>query len=121
MDFVNRELTCIDCGAGFVFTAGEQHYFQDKQFKNDPKRCRQCRAKRNSSPRKPVRAEIRTTCAECGSETTVPFIPFQGRPVLCLSCFKKKQPQSEPAELQHDNAACDRLAGAVISFPTAQR
>ena len=35
MDFVDRELTCIDCGADFVFTAGEQLFFHDKQFTND--------------------------------------------------------------------------------------
>ncbi len=92
MDFVDRELTCIDCGAEFVFTAGEQLFFHDKQFANDPKHCKKCRAKRNLSFRKlvrPVRFETRTTCAQCGLETTVPFKPTQGRPVLCRPCFEK--------------------------------
>jgi hypothetical protein len=53
-------------------------------------------------------------------ETTVPFTPKQGRPVLCRPCFQKQQPQAEPAELQHDNAACDRLAGVVIPFQMAK-
>jgi hypothetical protein len=30
MDFVDRELKCIDCGAEFGFTAGEQFFFHDK-------------------------------------------------------------------------------------------
>jgi CxxC-x17-CxxC domain-containing protein len=90
MEFVDRELTCVDCGAEFVFTAGEQVFFHDKQFKNDPKHCKQCAAKHNSSSRKPVRSETQVTCAECGSETTVPFKPMQGRPVLCRACFQKK-------------------------------
>ena len=89
MDFVDRELTCVDCGAEFVFTAGEQAFFHDKQFKNDPKHCKQCKAKRSGS-RKPVRSETRTTCAECGLETSVPFTPRRGRPVLCRKCFQKK-------------------------------
>jgi CxxC-x17-CxxC domain-containing protein len=38
-----------------------------------------------------VRPETRTTCSECNAETTVPFKPTQGRPVLCRSCFQKQQ------------------------------
>ncbi len=89
MDFIDKKLNCTDCGAEFVFTAGEQLIFHDKQFTNDPKHCKKCRAKRNSSFRKPVRFETRITCAECGSETIVPFTPKQGRPVLCRACFQK--------------------------------
>ena len=92
MDFVDKKLTCIDCGTEFVFTAGEQLFFHDKQFKNDPKHCKQCKEQRNSDSRKPVRPvrhETKTTCAECGLETTVPFTPKQGRPVLCRSCFQR--------------------------------
>src|SRR5471030_310653 len=46
MQFVDRFLKCSDCGQEFVFTAGEQLFFHDKQFKNDPKRCKLCKAKR---------------------------------------------------------------------------
>ena len=49
MEFTDRVLKCIDCGAEFVFTAGEQLFFHDKQFMNDPKRCKQCKAKRGSA------------------------------------------------------------------------
>jgi CxxC-x17-CxxC domain-containing protein len=94
MDFTDRVLKCNDCGAEFVFTAGEQLFFHDKQFKNDPKHCKQCKAKRASGGR--VRSETRTTCSACGSETTVPFKPTQGRPVLCRSCFQK-QPGKVPS------------------------
>ncbi|WP_348263716.1 zinc-ribbon domain containing protein [Telmatobacter sp. DSM 110680] len=88
MEFVDRVLKCTDCGAEFVFTAGEQLFFHDKQFKNDPKHCKQCKAKRASGGR--VRSETRTTCSACGLETTVPFKPTQGRPVLCRACFQKQ-------------------------------
>lgn len=46
MAFVDRELKCMDCGAEFVFTAGEQLFFHDRQFTNDAKRCKQCKMKR---------------------------------------------------------------------------
>ena len=50
MEFQDKVLKCIDCGADFIFTAGEQLFFHDKQFKNEPKRCKGCKAKRVSVP-----------------------------------------------------------------------
>jgi CxxC-x17-CxxC domain-containing protein len=103
MEFTDRVLTCVDCGAEFVFTAGEQLFFHDKQFINDPKRCKQCKAKRSTGTAR-VRSETRTTCSECGESTTVPFKPTQGRPVLCRSCFQKqlsRTPAPQPAPIGH--------------------
>lgn len=90
MEFVDKILKCSDCGSEFVFTAGEQLFFHDKQFKNDPKRCKQCKAKRASGA-PGVRTETRTVCSHCGAETTVPFRPTQGRPVLCRQCFQARR------------------------------
>jgi len=101
MEFTDRILTCVDCGGEFIFTAGEQLFFFDKQFKNDPKRCKLCKAKRAGLGRTAAaggavalplsRTETRTKCSACGVETTVPFKPTQGRPVLCRSCFQSKR------------------------------
>ena len=95
MEFQDRVLKCVDCGAEFVFTAGEQLFFHDKQFKNDPKHCKRCKAKRAHGSSR-VRIETRTTCSVCGLETTVPFKPTQGRPVLCRSCFQQQMQKSPP-------------------------
>ena len=97
MEFQDKALTCIDCGNDFVFTAGEQLFFHDKQFKNEPKRCKFCKAKRaalfggNGQTATPVynKVETRTVCSSCNKETTVPFRPTQGRPVLCRECFQQ--------------------------------
>jgi len=97
MEYQDKVLKCIDCGTDFVFTAGEQLFFHDKQFKNEPKRCKNCKSKRvavlGASPQgQPhVRTETRTNCSNCGKETTVPFRPTQGRPVLCRECFQQKR------------------------------
>jgi CxxC-x17-CxxC domain-containing protein len=105
MEFQDKVLTCIDCGAQFIFTAGEQLFFYDKQFKNEPKRCKSCKSKRaallNSSPfprdgQRSSRVETRATCSQCGKETTVPFKPTQGRPILC----REKNATSPPHSLQ---------------------
>ncbi len=102
MEFLDRILKCSDCGNEFIFTAGEQLFFFDRQFKNDPKRCKLCKAKRAGFGRTaegaPVLAELplsrtetRTKCSSCDVETTVPFKPTQGRPVFCRSCFQTKR------------------------------
>src|ERR1700741_5101091 len=103
MEFLDRLLTCVDCGGEFIFTAGEQLFFLDKQFKNDPKRCKPCKSRRSANGANGAaaaggpaaagisRTETRTHCSECGIETTVPFKPTQGRPVLCRQCFKNKR------------------------------
>ena len=46
MEFQDKSLRCVDCGSEFIWTAGEQLFFADKQFKNEPKRCKACKAKR---------------------------------------------------------------------------
>ena len=96
MEFQDKVLKCIDCGTDFIFTAGEQLFFYDKQFKNEPKRCKACKTKRvsvvgSATHSGPFKVETRTVCSECGKETTVPFKPSQGRPVFCRECFQQKR------------------------------
>jgi CxxC-x17-CxxC domain-containing protein len=92
-EFQDRILKCSECGAEFVFTAGEQHFFHDKNFKNEPKRCKACKSKRQAGPSGAGKAETMTTCSQCGRETTVPFKPTQGRPVFCRECFQARRTQ----------------------------
>jgi CxxC-x17-CxxC domain-containing protein len=100
MEFQDKILKCIDCGADFVFTAGEQLFFHDKQFKNEPKRCKGCKTKRvavlgptptSGGNHAYNKVETRTNCSQCGKETTVPFKPTQGRPVFCRECFQQRR------------------------------
>lgn len=44
-------LTCKDCGAEFVFTAGEQQFYAEKGFTNEPQRCPACRKVRKEARR----------------------------------------------------------------------
>jgi hypothetical protein len=39
----DRTLVCQDCGMDFIFTAGEQEFYKEKGFDNEPKRCKECR------------------------------------------------------------------------------
>jgi CxxC-x17-CxxC domain-containing protein len=102
MEYHDKVLKCADCGSEFVFTAGEQMFFADKGFKNEPKRCKGCKSKRGqgsgSSSGNFQRSETKTTCSQCGKETTVPFKPTQGRPVYCRECFQQRRAMGVTAE-----------------------
>jgi CxxC-x17-CxxC domain-containing protein len=95
MEYQDKVLNCGECGAEFVFTAGEQMFFADRGFKNEPKRCKGCKASRTqgngSSAGTAQRVETKTVCSQCGKETTVPFRPTQGRPVYCRECFQQRR------------------------------
>ena len=41
--FQDKTITCKDCGKEFVFTAGEQKFYAEKGFQNEPSRCKPCR------------------------------------------------------------------------------
>lgn len=100
-EFEDRSILCVDCAKEFVWTAGEQTFFRDKQLQNPPKRCKECKqaknerlaaitAAQNSGVKQ--RIEVTVNCARCEAKTTVPFYPSQGRPVYCRSCFIELNP-----------------------------
>ena len=43
----DKEMNCKDCGQNFIFTAGEQEFFQSRGF-SEPIRCKSCRDIRKS-------------------------------------------------------------------------
>src|SRR5689334_1196471 len=44
--YVDRTLSCVDCGVEFIHSAADQEYYVQKGFVSDPKRCTSCRASR---------------------------------------------------------------------------
>ena len=48
MSYADKTLTCRDCGNPFTFTEGEQEFFAQKGFTNEPGRCPECRAANKS-------------------------------------------------------------------------
>src|SRR3989454_10045849 len=93
MEFQDRILRCVDCGAEFIWTAGEQQFFADKNFRNEPKRCKVCKAKRSATVTSGsfLKRETTAVCSQCGKQTTLPFRPTQGRPVYCRECFQQRR------------------------------
>lgn len=79
-------LKCKDCGNDFIFSAGEQEFYAEKGFQNQPQRCKECRNARKSST-KPQRELFETVCARCGGPAKVPFQPSSDKPVYCSVCY----------------------------------
>ena len=93
MEYRDKTLVCVECHQPFVWTAGEQLFYADKNFKNEPKRCKNCKTKRQGAAGGGfTKTETMTTCSQCGRDTTVPFKPTQGRPVYCRLCFSRQNP-----------------------------
>ena len=44
----DKTLTCRDCGSEFIFSVGEQEFYKEKGFDNDPVRCPECRKARKA-------------------------------------------------------------------------
>lgn len=94
MAFQDKTLKCKDCGNDFIFTAGEQEFYAEKGFENEPARCRDCRSarKRNDGEQRTGQREMHdAVCAECGVTTQVPFKPRNDRPIYCRDCFNAKK------------------------------
>jgi CxxC-x17-CxxC domain-containing protein len=122
VSFTDKVLTCRDCGTEFVFTAGEQEFYQQKGFDNAPTRCPSCRRARKAqrseggnyssggyssdggsyssggyggAQRERIQHEV--VCSQCGRTTTVPFVPRGDRPVYCNDCFAQQRGTSRGA------------------------
>jgi len=106
MSFEDKTLVCRDCGSEFVFTAGEQEFYAQKGFTNQPSRCPDCRrsakAARNGGGSygnsysggggsRPERTMHPAVCSACGKETMVPFVPSNDKPVYCSDCFQSRR------------------------------
>ena len=103
--YEDKTLVCKDCGAEFVFTAGEQEFYAEKGFQNgeqefyaekgfqnEPTRCKACRQARKASRAAGGPREMHDAiCAECGKPTQVPFEPREDRPVYCSECFAARR------------------------------
>lgn len=84
----DKSLVCKECGEEFTFSAGEQEFYAEKGFQNEPTRCKACRSRRGHQAKKELYDAV---CAECGQTTKVPFKPHLDKPVFCSNCYSNKK------------------------------
>ena len=98
MALADKTLMCVECGEEFIFTAGEQEFFNARGFSNEPKRCRNCRAVRRTEQRG---AGIRTSLKRCtpSCAPTVaptrwcPFAPAATGPFIAATALVRRAPK----------------------------
>ncbi len=108
MAFQDKTLKCKDCGKEFIFSAGEQEFYAEKGFENEPARCRECRDARRRSRESadgqaPQREMYEAVCADCGVVTKVPFKPRNDRPIYCRDCFMARKERNVDEGSDADN------------------
>ena len=98
MSLQDKTLTCNNCSQQFIWSAGEQEFYQQRGLQNAPGRCKDCRAARRSETRGGgggyaggERQMFTATCSSCGQEAKVPFQPRGDKPVYCSSCFEQQR------------------------------
>lgn len=106
MSYQDRQLTCVECGQEFTFSAKDQAYHAERGFTNEPRRCPSCRAARrndgggggggyssggsySSGGYGGAREMFDVVCSNCGKQTQVPFQPRGDRPVYCSDCYSQ--------------------------------
>jgi CxxC-x17-CxxC domain-containing protein len=123
----DKTLKCKECGDDFIYTMGEQVYYQERGFMNHPQRCKTCRDNRKNAARGP-REFFSATCYGCGGEAKIPFEPKTDRPVYCSDCFAKPLTGMESSTdilsafqgsvaLQKGNATTTPLATRTANTP----
>ena len=63
--YEDKTLVCKECGNEFVFTAGEQEFYAERGFQNEPQRCKACRDARKQASRG---ESIADACAVHGTD-----------------------------------------------------
>ena len=122
--YEDKTLVCKECGAEFVFTAGEQEFYAERGFQNEPQRCKACRDARKNAARSP-REYFTAVCANCGGEARVPFEPKTDRPVYCSECFAKMRENGrsylQPEPASHRGAGFTPPCPRVVDGSSAAR
>ena len=84
-------LNCRQCGKQFVFTRGEQEFYERKGLIT-PSRCQECRSAKQNQPQHAV-------CSQCGTELE------KGASIYCTSCLASVQLEFELNAKQSEIAA----------------
>ena len=84
-----------------------------KRSKRDLKRfdkpARSFRNSRNNNfPNDQSKESTSVTCADCGRECKIPFVPKHDRPVYCSECFKHNKPRDSDDQRRDNNSRYSR-------------
>jgi len=132
-DREDTEVTCADCGnqctVPFVPRSNKPVYCSDcfrqhkpddsgsdrsrddrgSRYSRDDRGSRYSRDDRGSRysrddrSRDNDREDTEVTCADCGNQCTVPFVPRSNKPVYCSDCFRQHKPDDSGSDRSRDD------------------
>jgi len=84
MEYHDKVLKCSECSQELFHRRRTNVFSPTRALRTSPSGVKDCKSKRSQSPGQGnlQRSETKTTCSQCGKETTVPFRPTQGVRVL---------------------------------------
>ena len=65
--YEDKTLVCKECGKEFIFSAGEQEFYAERGFQNEPQRCKACRDARKNAAHGPREYFTRVLCKDEGA------------------------------------------------------
>ena len=77
--FEDKTIECRVCGQEFIFSAGEQEFYQQKGLLNEPGRCPNCRQQRRLTMGGPMESVRHARCISSP-------VPNVARKIECHSC-----------------------------------
>ena len=72
-EYSDKTLNCKDCGTDWVFTVGEQEFYAEKEFENEPTRCKECRKKKKIARSRRLRSRRKEQNKARGSKVCFAF------------------------------------------------
>jgi hypothetical protein len=89
-EFKDKELKCLQCNQKFVWTAGEQKFYDEKGLENEPKTCPTCREQRKQE------TAIEIECQACGTKGHIKTSDedeqsIKNKAVICFECANKEK------------------------------
>ena len=116
--YEDKTLVCKECGAEFVFTAGEQEFYAERGFQNEPQRCKACRDARKNAARSP-REYFTAGLAALTAAAKLVF-PSSRRPIVRSTAASASQRCARTADLTCKPEPASHWGAGFSRFPVRE-
>jgi cold shock CspA family protein len=119
MNYQDKLINCRDCGGQFVFTAGEQEFYDTKGFLNAPTRCPLRRRQIKGMSHDPVSPNQPCPHDDSGRGRYPSETPFAGRNSYTRGSDRSYSRRSAPTDVP--NLTDDFVAATVVRIDSSGR
>ena len=112
--YEDKTLVCKECGAEFVFTAGEQEFYAERGFQNEPQRCKACRDARKNAARES------TSLLSAPTAAAKLVFPSSRRPIVRSTAASASQRCARTADLTCKPEPASHWGAGFSRFPVRE-